>query len=415
MKSITAKEYQERRQRLAKTMAPGGMLILAANIDLERTKDVPYPFRQSNNYLYLTGDNQPDGILVISCDEDGSTTQTLYVKKLHPFMASWEGRSNKLAELAEASGISDVKEYTKRQELLVELLATKPNIVYIDMPGGQDAQPAAWQVWDELKTIDADVDLAAINPEIEALRVIKSPAEVDLIKAAIAETQQALRAIKPMLKPGVTELEVAAELTRYSAAKGIPQAWPPIVSFGKNACVVHHTPDATPLEENDLVLFDLGVEVEGYTSDVSRMLQIGQLTPRQQQVMDAVKDVQTKAMTLIKPGIKFNDYEDQVLELMQQALVDLGLFKTIDEAAKPEGEIGWPAYRRYYSHWTSHYLGLDGHDVGSRELVFKPGMVLTCEPGIYIAEEGIGVRIEDDLLVTEDGNINLSAAIELDN
>lgn len=391
------------------------MLILAANIELERTQDVPYPFRQSNNYLYLTGDTQPDGVLVISCNENGSMTQTLHVKKQHPFMAIWEGRSNKLVELAQVSGISDVKEYAGRQELLEELIATKPAIAYIDMPRGRDAQPAAWQVWDELKVIDADLELAAINPELEALRVIKSPAEVELIKAAIAETQQALAAIKPMLQPGVTELEVAAELTRYSATRGIPQAWPPIVSFGKNACVVHHTPDATPLAENDLVLFDLGVEIDGYTSDVSRMLKIGQLTPRQQQVIDAVKEVQAKAIQLIKPGTKFNDYEDQVLEIMQKTLVDLGLFKSVAEAVAPEGELGWPAYRRYYSHWTSHFLGLDGHDVGSRDLVFKPGMVLTCEPGIYIAEEGIGVRLEDDLLVTEDGNINLSAAIELDN
>jgi len=404
MKTLPVDSYTNTRKALAKTLPKGSILILAGNIELERTKDVPYPFRQSNNFLYLTGISQPDAYLVLAHE-----SEELYIKQLHPFMEAWEGRSNKIAELEKMSGINQISEYKKLDELIENVLEKAKGVVYLDMPDTHEAQPAAWQLWRMIQDNYPEIELAAINDQIDALRVVKSPEEIDLIQTAIDETYLALNHVIPLLKPGVTELEIAAEFVRFASAKGLEQAWPPIVSFGKNSCVIHHTPDQTALKAGDLVLFDVGLEVGGYASDISRTLQIGEGSERQDKVRQAVADVQAESIKLMKPGIKFDEFERQSAQIMIHKLVELGLFKSAEEANQPEGDLQWPAYRRYFNHYTSHFLGLDAHDVGDREAEFVPGMVLTCEPGIYIAEEGIGVRIEDDILITMQGNEILSA------
>lgn len=404
MKTLPMDSYTNARKALAKTLPKGSILILAGNIELERTKDVPYPFRQSNNFLYLTGINIPDAYLVLAHE-----SEELYIKQLHPFMEAWEGRSNKIAELEKMSGINQISEYKKLDELIENVLEKAKGVVYLDMPDTHEAQPAAWQLWRMIQDNYPEIELAAINDQIDALRVVKSPEEIDLIQTAIDETYLALNHVIPLLKPGVTELEIAAEFVRFASAKGLEQAWPPIVSFGKNSCVIHHTPDQTALKAGDLVLFDVGLEVGGYASDISRTLQIGEGSERQDKVRQAVADVQAESIKLMKPGIKFDEFERQSAQITIHKLVELGLFKSAEEANQPEGDLQWPAYRRYFNHYTSHFLGLDAHDVGDREAEFVPDMVLTCEPGIYIAEEGIGVRIEDDILITMQGNEILSA------
>jgi Xaa-Pro aminopeptidase len=410
MKQLSDVWYRNVRKRLAESMPEDSVLLLAGNGELERTRDVAYPFRQSNNFLYLSGISQPDAYLIVRKAQSGAITEQLCIKQLHPFMAAWEGRSNHITELQEISGIQDVREYKKTEELLTDL----PQIVYIDMPDEKNAQIAAWQLWQQIQEVNPDLELASINPELDTLRVVKTDEEVDQIRAAIAETDRILRHVHPLLVPGVTERSIAAEFVRAAGEHGIEQAWPPIVSFGKNSVVIHHTPDETKLADGDLVLFDVGVEINGYTSDVSRMVQIGKMSERQLSILRAVQDVQSEAINLMKPGIKFDEFERQSAEIMVHKLIELGLFASVDEAMELEGELQWPAYRRYFNHMTSHYLGLDGHDVGPRDAEFVPGMVLTCEPGIYIAEEGIGVRIEDDILITKDGNQNLSAGVVLD-
>lgn len=400
--------YHQRRTNIAETMAPNSLLILAGNSELERTHDVAYPFRQSNNFLYLTGVNQPDAFLAIRKHQDGSVREQLYIAQLHPFMAVWEGRSNHVNDLVRQSGVDDVQEYTNLDDLLASLITEVPQIVYLDMPDDKNAQIAAWQLWQQIKESDPDLELSAINPQIDALRLVKSPEEITCIEAAITHTKAVIEHVRPLLKPGVTERAIAAEFVRYCSELALDQAFPPIVSFGKSACVIHHTPDDTVLCDGDLVLFDVGVEVEGYAADISRMITIGTISDRQKEVLQAVKDVQSDALKLMRPGIKFDEFERQAAKIMCDKLIELGLFESQEQATKPEGELQWPAYRRYFNHMTSHYLGLDAHDVGPRNAEFVPGMVLTCEPGIYIAEEGIGVRIEDDVLITVEGNRLLS-------
>jgi len=404
MKSLSASLYIQARKKLMESLAQDSILILSGNSEVERTKDVPYPFRQSNNFLYTTGISQPDAYLVIAAN-----SEQLFIKELHPFMAAWEGRSNQVDDLKRKSGIEQISEYAKFEDLLDVLLGEHSGVVYLDMPDSHAAQPAAWQMWRMIQDSYPDRELAAVNEQIDSLRVIKATEEIALIQESIDETHKAIDHVIPLLQPSVTELEIAAEFVRFASAQGIEQAWPPIVSFGKNSCIIHHTPDQTKLQDGDLVLFDVGLEVGGYASDISRTLQIGTATDRQKQVYQAVADVQQEALKLMRPGVKFDEFERQAAEIMQHKLVEIGLFTSLEEARRPEGDLQWPAYRRYFNHMTSHFLGLDAHDVGPRDAEFAPGMVLTCEPGIYIAEEGIGVRIEDDILITEQGNEILSA------
>lgn len=410
---MKANTYKQRRNRLAETMNSSSILILAGNTGLERTNDVAYPFRQSSNFLYLTGVNQPDAVLVLHKGQSNVITEELYITQLHPFMAAWEGRSNKIDELQQISGIKDIKEYKKSPGVLSELLTNDIQIVYLDTPDTSAAQIAAWWLWDQIKEMKPDLEITSINPALNDLRVTKDDEEVKLIQEAIHQTDLALQHVQPLLVPGVTEREIAAEFIKFATVKGYDQSWPPVISFGKNSVVIHHTPDDTRLQEGDFVLFDVGIEVEGYSSDISRMVVPKHSTDRQEEVLEAVKSVQADAIALMKPGIKFNEFEEQAAQIMAQKLVDLGLFMSLEEANSIEGELQWPAYRRYFNHYTSHYLGLDAHDVGDRDIELAPGMVLTCEPGIYIAEEGIGVRIEDDILITEDGNRNLSEDVQL--
>jgi Xaa-Pro aminopeptidase len=385
------------------------MLLLAGNTELERTKDVPYPFRQSNSFFYLSGIDQPDAYLVIT-----RSKASLYVKKLHPFMEAWEGRSNHIDVLLQKSGVDEVLEYKDLEELLSQIIDTETRVAYIDTPDSSGAQPAAWQLWRTLQNDYPKLEIASVNEQIDAMRVVKDQSEIAAIEQAIAMTHDALNHVITKLQPGISEQQIAAEFICYAAAQGIEQSFPPVVSFAKNACTIHHTPDSTELKDGDIVLFDVGLEVDGYASDISRTMVFGDAAPRQQQIMQAVSEVQQQSMELMKPGIVFDEFERQSAQIMVKKLVELGLFTSIEQANELEGELQWPAYRRYFNHYTSHFLGLDAHDVGPRDAVFVPGMVLTCEPGIYIAEEGIGVRIEDDILITKEGNRNLSAQFAVD-
>jgi len=410
MSNLPQDFYKSVRSSISNSLPDGAVLILAGNSQIERTNDVPYPFRQRNNFLYLTGISQPDAYLVLT-----STSEQLYIKQLHPFMEVWEGRSNQIDKLKKISGVEKIVEYKKTEDFISDVLPKGRTLIYLDTPDSIEAQPATWYLWRLIQDEHPHLEIASINDQINQLRLIKSEDEVALIKEAISHTESALNHIRPLLKQGVTELEIASEFIRFASIKGFEQAFPPIVSFGKNSCVIHHTPDDTKLKNGDLVLFDVGLEVGGYASDISRTIHVGSTSDRQKQIYQAVLDVQTQAIKLMRPGIKFDDFEKQAAEIMQDKLVQIGLFESIKQSARLEGDLQWPAYRRYFNHYISHYLGLDAHDVGPRDAALKPGMVLTCEPGIYIADEGIGVRIEDDILITADGNINLSAGVFLDN
>ncbi|MNF60905.1 Xaa-Pro aminopeptidase [compost metagenome] len=245
------------------------------------------------------------------------------------------------------------------------------------------------------------------------LRPIKSNEEIALIKKAIAISVKGFKNLLKAVKPNCKEYELEAELI-YESIKngGNRHAFKPIVASGKNACALHYNSNDGICKDGDMILVDFGVCYANYNSDTTRCLPVnGKFSPRQREVYQAVLNCLKEGSKLLKPGILSGDYEKQMASLIEKELIGLGLLTT-DEIANQNPDA--PAYKKYFMHGTAHHLGLDVHDVGLYSRPFEKGMVLTCEPGIYIREEGIGCRLENDYLLTEDGNINLSEAMPIE-
>jgi Xaa-Pro aminopeptidase len=248
---------------------------------------------------------------------------------------------------------------------------------------------------------------------LHALRVIKSQAEINVIKQSIEITKEAFLNVAKDLRPGKKEYEIEAELTYHFLRKGASgHAFHPIVASGKNACFLHYIENNQECKDGDLLLMDFGAEYLNYASDCSRTLPVnGKFTERQKEIYQSVLSVFKYARGLMKPGTTINKFHHKVCEKLEQEHLKLGLYTHEDIKAQDPAS---PMWFKYYMHGTSHFMGLDVHDVGSKDQEFVPGMVLTCEPGIYIPEEGIGIRLENDILITPDGNEDLMADIPIE-
>jgi Xaa-Pro aminopeptidase len=252
-----------------------------------------------------------------------------------------------------------------------------------------------------LKRHVPDVQIIDIRPELARLRMIKQKPELEALQKAIDITSESLNDALKVRKRYTQEYELEAAIThgfRFRGAQG--HSFEPIVAGGRNACTLHNVKNESPLKRDELVVCDVGAEVEHYAADITRTVCFGKPTARQQAVYEAVLSVQEYALGLLKPGTNLKKYEEKVAKRMGTELKSLGLIKKLDH----------DQIRHYFPHATSHFLGLNVHDVGDYQLPLEEGMVLTCEPGIYIPEEGIGVRLEDDVLITKTGNKVLSAA-----
>jgi Xaa-Pro aminopeptidase len=250
-------------------------------------------------------------------------------------------------------------------------------------------------------------------PILYGLRALKSVEEVDQMRRAADITRAGFERVLQFIRPGVLEYEIEAEFLHEFVRRGSRGfAYTPIVGSGPNACVLHYIENALECRDGDVVLIDVGAEYGGYASDMTRCVPVsGRFTSRQRQVYDAVLRVMRGAMPLLRPGVMLADYHQQVGELMTKELLDLGLISKEEVAA---ANPAWPAYKKYFMHGTSHFLGLDVHDVGHWHLPVQAGMVFTVEPGIYIREEGLGIRLENNILITEDGWVDLMADIPVD-
>ncbi len=245
------------------------------------------------------------------------------------------------------------------------------------------------------------------------LRQIKSETEINLIKEAIRLTDVAFRRVLQFTNPGVMEYEIEAEITHeFIRNRSAGHAYTPIIASGKNACVLHYIDNNQRCNDGDLLLLDFGADYANYAADLTRTIPVnGQFTPRQKEVYDAVLRVQRQAIQMLRPGTIINDYHTEVGKLMEAELIGLGLLNS-DEVKNQDPDK--PLYKKYFMHGTSHHLGLDVHDLGARYTEIQPGMVLTCEPGIYIPEESIGIRIENDILVTDGEPVDLMAMIPVE-
>lgn len=334
-----------------------------------------------------------------------SRVEILFIKKPDPKTLLWSGSMLSLEEAATLSGIREVKWLDEVDATLEKELQEKNSILV--------SQEKDVQIYERIASLYPFIERASIEPIMTGLRMIKEPEEIEEIRKACAITRSAFFRVVEMLKPGLEEYEVEAEIIAEFIRKGATgHAFEPIVASGSNALVLHYVENDHKLCEGDLVLMDFGAEINNYAADCSRTLPVGgRFSARQKALYSSTYRVFIKAREMMVPGIKMADFHRQVGELWEEEHIKLGLY-SLKEAR--ERSVDDPLWKKYFMHGTSHSLGMDVHDPFDRSTSFVPGMVLTCEPGIYIQEEGVGIRLENDILITEHGPLDLMADIPIE-
>ncbi|MGB3182768.1 MAG: aminopeptidase P family protein [Cyclobacteriaceae bacterium] len=405
------------RSRLRKLLPKNSMAVLNANDVMPTNADGNMRFRTNNDQYYLSGVDQEDSILVIAPDfPDERLREVLFLKETNDEIAIWEGAKLTKEQATQRSGVRTVKwlgEFEKTfRTMMMEtetiFLNTNEHIRAVTTVETRDAR--------FIKETRQQYPLhhyRRIAPLMHDLRAVKSAAELKMMERACDITEKGFRRVLKYVKPGVKEYEVEAEYLHEFIRHGSRGfAYDPIIAGGFNACVLHYTDNSMELKDGDLMLMDVGAEYGNYNADMSRTIPVnGRFTQRQRQVYDAVLRVMKEAMELLTPGNNIPDYHREVGKLMERELLGLKLLDTTDvRTQNPD----WPAYKKYFMHGTSHHIGLDVHDVGNVYKEIKPGMVFTVEPGIYIREENIGIRLENDIVVRENGYTDLMANIPLE-
>lgn len=409
--------FRGNRERLFQKLAPNAVVVLHSNDIYPKSGDGSHSFVQSSDLFYLTGIDQAETILVLCPDApDEKQREILFVRETNDTITLWEGARHTKEEASAISGIQTVH-WTDAFESVLRPLVLRSHRIYLNTNEHPRADTAV-ETRDArfLKWCRSAFPLhryERLAPLMRDLRVVKSDIEIGLIKQACHITNTAFRRLLGFVRPGVWEFEIEAELVHtFIRNRSRGPAYETIVAGGANACVLHYVKNDARCRDGDLVLIDFGAEYANYAADVTRTLPVsGRFSPRQRAVYDAVLRVQRAAMQEIVPGNTMDAYNRAVGEYMEAELVGLGLLKRQD-ARRQDKEN--PLYRKYFMHGISHHLGLDVHDLGDRYHPFAEGMVLTCEPGIYIREEGFGIRLENDVLVTRSGCVDLTAEIPIE-
>lgn len=393
---FTSEFFVGNRQRLKELFTGTAPIVVAANGILQKGGDNTYPFAQDANFWYLTGIDEPDLILVMDRDKE-----YLIVPERSDSRQAFDG-SVDYSDLTKVSGIKNVcpaKEGWNQLESRVQKVKHLATIAvppaYVDHYGLY-TNPARAKLVQKLKEQNSELELLDLTPHLSRMRMIKQAPELSAIKKAIEITADSIKVASNQAIKGKHEFdyELEAQISfgfRKRGAAG--HAFEPIVAAGKRACVLHNFANNSPLNNGELIVIDVGAEVEHYAADITRTISYGSPSRRQIAVHQAVLDVQKFAFGLLKPGVILKDYELEVEHYMGEKLRELGLLKTITH----------DKIRHYYPHAASHFLGLNVHDVGEYDRPLEAGTVLTVEPGIYIPEEAIGIRIEDDVSITPIG------------
>lgn len=394
---FTTEFFAGNRQRLKELFTGTAPIVVTASGLLQRGADSTFAFAQDANFWYLTGINEPDIILVLDRDKE-----YLIVPKRSASREAFDG-AIEAEPLTKRSGVRTVYDDREGWEQLGSRLKKVKHAATLAVPlpyveqYGMYTNPARAALVERLKTYNDGLELLDLNQHLVRLRMIKQAPELAAMQQAIDITIATIKAVtKPAKLRGYAhEYQLEAELGRGFRQRGaVGHAFEPIVAGGERACTLHNVANNSPLVADELVLIDVGAEVEQYAADITRTYSLnGAPSRRQQAVHAAVLEVQHHAFDLLRPGVLMKEYEQQIEHFMGEKLRELGLIKSISQED----------VRKFYPHATSHFLGLNVHDVGDYERPLEPGMVLTVEPGIYIAEEGIGIRIEDDVLITETG------------
>ena len=408
--------FKKNRIKLSEKIKPGDLAIFHSNDQMPTNADGLMPFRQNNDLFYLTGIDQEDTSLIIFPEaKNQDYKEILFIKKTNDTIRVWEGHKLTIEEAQVRSGIKTVLWSDDFFNILSKLIPDS-TCVYLS----SNEHPRANVVVETrnarlsniLKIKFPNTKFKKSAPIMHQIRSVKEPEEIKLIKQACDITKKGFNKILNFIKPNMYEYNIQAELIHeFINNKSRGFAYEPIIASGINACILHYTDNNQPLKNGDIILMDFGAEFNNYASDLTRCVPVnGRFTSRQRSVYRSVLKVMRGAKKLLRPGVFLNEYEQNVGELMEKELVDLGLI-SIQEINKKNNT---PAYKKYFMHGTSHHLGLDVHDVSDPKLPLSEGMVLTCEPGIYIPEEGLGIRLENDVVVSNGEVVDLMNDVLID-
>lgn len=410
--------FVRNREKFVEKMKPGTAAIIFANDILVVNGDATYKFSQNSNFYYLTGIDQEDGCLFLfpSAPREDQR-EILFTRKTDSHIQVWEGWKYSKEEATEASGIKTVHFLSEFDRFFYHLISHFDS-VYLDFnehDRNTKYMRTPAHVFAERITAEfPGHKIERANPILLSLRQIKELQEIEIIRKAISITEKGFRRCLNFVKPGLLEYEVEAEMTHEYIRNGSTgHAYEPIVAGGERSNILHYNLNDQILKEGDLLLLDCGAEYGNYSSDLTRTIPVsGKYSTRQKEVYDGVYHVLKQARALLKPAeYCLDEYHFQVGKIMTDQLLSLGLL-TKEEVSKENPE--WPAYKKYFMHGTSHHMGLDTHDLGGRYTPFAAGMVFTVEPGIYIPEEGFGIRIENNIWITEKGPIDLMESIPIE-
>ena len=403
---INSDLFSHNRKQFSDLLAPKALAVFNSNDIYPISADGTMPFQQHRDIFYLSGVDQEESILVIFPDSVNSAhREVLFLKETSDLIAVWEGEKLSKNQAFEVSGIKTVYWLQQFPTIFKQMMADAESI-YLNTNEHLRASTEVETREDRfIKQVKQDYPAHQVRksaPLMHTLRSVKHSIELELMQQACNITEKGFRRLLSFVRPSVWEYEIEAELAHEflrNRSKGF--AYTPIIASGKNACVLHYIENNKQCQDGDVILLDVGAEYANYSSDLTRCIPVnGRFTARQKQVYNAVLHVKREAEKLLVPGTILADYHKEVGRLMEGQLLQLGL---IDQTDIKNQAADWPAYKKYFMHGTSHFLGLDTHDVGLWHEPIKSGMVFTCEPGIYIPEEGLGIRIEDDLVVQDVG------------
>jgi Xaa-Pro aminopeptidase len=405
------------RKKFSAKLATNTIAIFNSNDVMPTNADGTMPFRQNNDLFWLSGVDQEESVLVIFPDHtDESQREILFLKETNEHIAIWEGAKLTKESALKTAGIKTVYWLNELERKIAELIG-KCNGIYLNKNIHSRSASAVETRDDRFRKMIADkfseTTIHEVAPIMHELRAIKSNFEIKLMQNACDITEKGLRRILPLIKPGVTEYEIEAELMHeFLKNRSNGFAYQPIIGSGVDSCVLHYIDNNKGCNDGDILLMDFGAEYANYASDLTRTIPVnGKFTNRQKAVYNAVLLVMKEATNMLRPGTIFKEYNAEIGRIMELELIKLGL---LDKHDVQKQDAKSPLFKQYFMHGTSHYLGLDVHDVGDFDWPMKEGMVFTCEPGIYILEEKLGIRLENDILVTANGPDDLMKNIPIE-
>ncbi|MCR1898298.1 aminopeptidase P family protein [Irregularibacter muris] len=395
--------FMKNRKKVVEQLKEDSIVVLFSGQAPQRSADSTHPFVVNRHFYYLTGLDQENVMLIITKSQ-GKVEEEIFIDEADPILEKWVGKKYSKEQAEDISGIAKIDWTHKFEQKLTNLLAQYSyENIYLDL------EKATWNSEEqkglnfakEIRKRFPYLQIKDIYPMISELRTIKEPEEIEKIKKAIEITAEGIKNIMTNMQSGLKEYQLEAYFDfaiNYLGARD--NAFPTIAASGENAVILHYEENNNTLEEGELILFDLGADYQHYCADISRTFPVsGKFSERQKEIYNIVLKAELEVIKAMKPGLLYDELNKIAKKVLAEGCMKIGLIEKEEEISK------------YYYHGISHHLGLDVHDVGRRGGILKPGMVYTVEPGLYIEEEKIGIRIEDDVLITEDGHEVLSKSI----